>query len=308
MTQSAADPRSSATPHTAASARHVLCARPEGLKRMAYRHWGPTPSGGSSDGVRPAVLCVHGLSRNSHDFDGLAPVLAKAGRSVLAVDVLGRGASDWLADSSGYQVPNYVGDMTALIARAGTDQVDWVGTSMGGLIAMVIAASPLSPIRRLVLNDVGPFVPKAALARIAAYTTAPAPTFASLAEAEAHYREIHADFGPMSDADWAAFARHSTVPLNDGSGRWRRHQDPAIGDPMKGVEAADLDLWMLWDMIRCPVLVLRGARSDLLTTETVAEMQRRGPGCTVHEVPDVGHAPMFTTAEINGVVAAFLAD
>jgi pimeloyl-ACP methyl ester carboxylesterase len=294
---------------TGAVARHVLCARPEGLKRMAYRQWGTPPT--APDPALPPVICVHGLTRNSHDFDGLASLMTEAGgRHVMACDVLGRGGSDWLADSAGYQVPNYVGDMSALIARAGTDHVDWVGTSMGGLIALLIAASPLSPIRRLVLNDVGPFVPKAALARIAGYVTAPAPTFASLDEAEAHYREIHADFGPMTDADWADFTRHSTVPA-DGGGAWRRHQDPAIGDPMTGVEPADLDLWMLWDMIRCPVLVLRGSRSDLLLPETAEEMRTRGPGrsggCTVVEVPDVGHAPMFTTPEINRTVADFLA-
>ncbi|MBB4285395.1 alpha/beta fold hydrolase [Roseospira goensis] len=292
-------------PRDDATRRHVLCARPEGLKRMAYREWGQAHS--APDPALPPVLCVHGLSRNSHDFDRLGATLAEAGgRHVLAPDVLGRGDSDWLADPSGYQVPAYVGDMMALIARAGTDHVDWVGTSMGGLIAMVIAASPLSPIRRLVLNDVGPFVPKAALARIAESATAPDPTFASLADAEAHYRQIHADFGPMTDADWDAFTHHSTVRRAEDGG-WRRHQDPAIGDPMKGVEPADMDLWALWDLIRCPVLVLRGARSDLLLAETAAEMTRRGPPCTVHEVPDVGHAPMFTTAALNRIVADFLA-
>ncbi|KAA5605912.1 alpha/beta hydrolase [Roseospira marina] len=294
------------TKESEAASRHVLCARQEGLKRMAYRRWGVRPK--TPDPALPAVICVHGLTRNSHDFDGLGATLLDAGgRTVMACDVLGRGNSDWLADSSGYQVSHYVGDMSALIARAGTDEVDWVGTSMGGLIALLLAASPLSPIRRLVLNDVGPFVPKAALERITAYTTAPAPTFANLDEAEAHYREVHADFGPMTDADWAAFTRFSTVPLEDGSGRWRRHQDPAIGDPMKGVEATDLDLWVLWDLIRCPVLVLRGARSDLLLPDTVEEMKTRGPGCTVYEVPDAGHAPMFTTPEINHMVADFLA-
>jgi len=290
---------------TGASLRHVLCVRPEGLKRMAYREWGPPVT--NLDPALPPVVCVHGLSRNSHDFDALGTTLAEAGgRHVMACDVLGRGASDWLLDSSGYQVPDYVGDMTALIARAGTEHVDWVGTSMGGLISLMIAASPLSPIRRLVLNDVGPFLPKAALGRIAAYITAPAPVFVSLDDAEAHYREVHSDFGPMTDADWQAFTRHSTVPLEGGTG-WRRHQDPAIGDPMKGAETADLDLWMLWDMIRCPVLVLRGERSDVLLAETVEEMKARGPGCAVHEVSGVGHAPMFTTPEINQVVADFLA-
>ncbi|SDE81732.1 alpha/beta fold hydrolase [Rhodospira trueperi] len=295
----------SETNATAATVRHVLCARPEGLKRMSYCQWGP------GHGGHPAVICVHGLSRNAHDFDHLGAALGEAGRRVLAPDVLGRGDSDWLTDSSGYQLPHYVSDMTPLIARATApldmDQVDWVGTSMGGLIAMLLAASPQSPIRRLVLNDVGPFVPKAALERIAAYATAAEPTFASLEEAEAHYRQIHADFGPMTDADWNDFTRHSTVQRDDGPGGWLPHQDPGIGDPMRGQEVADVDLWPLWDLIQCPVLVLRGARSDLLTAETAAEMTKRGPNCTVHEVPDAGHAPMFTTAEINGVVADFLA-
>ncbi|WP_299438234.1 alpha/beta hydrolase [uncultured Rhodospira sp.] len=283
--------------------RHVLCARPEGLKRMAYRQWGPP------HGDAPAVICVHGLSRNAHDFDHLGAALAEAGRRSLAPDVLGRGESEWLTDSSGYQLPYYIGDMTPLIGRATApkdmDQVDWVGTSMGGLIAMLLAASPVSPIRRLVLNDIGPFIPKAALERIAEYTTAPEPTFASPEEAEAHYREIHADFGPMTDRDWADLTRHSIVQREDGPG-WLRHHDPGIGDPMKGQEQADTDLWGLWGLIRCPVLVLRGVRSDVLTQETAAQMAERHPDCTVHEVPDVGHAPMFTTPEINRLVVDFL--
>lgn len=284
-----------------ATASHVLCARPEGLKRMAYRTW-PTPA---PTAAGPAVICVHGLSRNSHDFDGLGESLAEAGRTTLAPDVLGRGASDWLADPSGYQVPGYVGDMMPLIARTGSEAVDWVGTSMGGLIAMAIAASPLSPIRRLVLNDIGAFVPAQALARIAAYANAPSPVFADLDEAEAHYREIHGDFGPMSNADWRDLTRHSVVPTDDGQG-WRRHQDPAIAAPMLGTEPTDISLWPLWDAIRCPVLVLRGARSDVLTAETAAEMIARGPGCVVHEIPDVGHTPTFTTEAVNRVVIDFL--
>ncbi len=284
----------------------VLCARPEGVKRMSFQSWGRFPDADANAAAAPAVICVHGLTRNSHDFDALGPALADAGRRVLAPDVLGRGDSDRLTDPSGYLVPGYVGDMMPLIARAGSPAVDWVGTSMGGLIAMAIAAGPLSPIRRLVLNDIGPFVPAAALARIAAYATVPAPVFESLEEAETHYREIHADFGPMSDADWADLTRHSTVPTADGAG-WRPHHDPAIGDAMKAAgEPADLDLWAIWDLIHCPVLVLRGARSDVLLPETVAEMARRGPGCRVLEVPDAGHAPMFTSERINQAVIEFL--
>jgi len=287
------------------AAGSVLCARPEGLKRMAYQAWGPVSGLPGSSTSAPAVICVHGLTRNSHDFDGLGAALAKAGRTVLAPDVLGRGASDRLNDPSGYQVPNYVGDMMSLIARAGGETVDWVGTSMGGMIAMAMAAMPGNPIRRLVLNDIGPFVPAAALARIAAYANAQAPTFATLEAAEAHYRDIHADFGPMSDDDWRDLTRHSTVPTDDGSG-WRPHHDPAVGAPLTGIEPTDLDLWALWDLIRCPVLVLRGARSDILLSETTDEMTRRGPDCVVHEVPDVGHAPTFTTQAINRLVIDFL--
>ncbi|MBB4265092.1 alpha/beta fold hydrolase [Roseospira visakhapatnamensis] len=289
--------------------RHVLCARREGLKRMSYRQQGPAHAPQGQEGA-PSIICVHGLTRNAHDFDALGAALAATGRRVLAADVLGRGASDWLADPMGYAVPGYVGDMMGLIGRATSsprqDQVDWVGTSMGGLIGLVLAASPISPIRRLVLNDVGPFLPQAALERIAAYVTAEAPVFDSLEAAEAHYREIHADFGPMTDDDWTALTRHSTVRTEDGAG-WRPHQDPAIGAPAAAMPAHDMDLWDVWDQIACPVLVVRGARSDLLTPDVAEEMGRRGPGCTVHTVTGAGHAPTFTTPEINRVVVDFLA-
>lgn len=289
---------------TAITVRHILCARREGLKRMSYRQQGP------GHGGAPPVICVHGLTRNARDFDGLGAALAGTGRRVMAVDVLGRGESDWLAEPAGYVVPGYVGDMMAVIGRATApldqDQVDWVGTSMGGLIGLVLAASPISPIRRLVLNDVGPFLPQAALERIATYVTAAVPVFPSVAAAEAHYREIHADFGPMSDADWAALANDSVVPTEDGQG-WRPHQDPAIGVPMTVMPPVDMDLWAQWDQVACPVLVMRGERSDLLAEETVAEMVRRKPDCQVHTVAGAGHAPTFTTPALNKVVVDFLA-
>jgi len=286
--------------------RHLLCARPEGLKRLSYRQQGP------GHGGLPSVICVHGLTRNASDFDDLGAVLASTGRRVMAPDVLGRGDSDWLADPMGYAVPGYVGDMMGLIARAtaplGQDGVDWVGTSMGGLIGLTLAASPISPIRRLVLNDVGPFIPKAALEHIATYVTgAPSPVFASLTEAETHYRAVHAEFGPMTDADWAKLTRESVVPVEEGTG-WRPHQDPAIGVAVQAVPPDDVDLWTLWDQIACPVLVLRGERSTLLLPETAEEMTRRGPDCRVHTVHGAGHAPAFTTADLIQVVADFLAE
>jgi pimeloyl-ACP methyl ester carboxylesterase len=201
--------------------------------------------------------------------------------------VVGRGRSDWLADGADYAYPQYFADMTALIARLGVDSVDWIGTSMGGLIGMMLAAQPGSPIRRLVVNDVGPFLPWAALERIATYV-GQVPHFPDVATAETHLRAVHAPFGPLTDAQWRHLTVHGIRPAAEGG--WRPHYDPKIGDNVRLV-TGPIDLWPTWDRIGCPVLALRGAESDLLPKETAAEMTRRGPRTELVEFPQVGHAP-----------------
>jgi len=252
-----------------------------GFHRLAYVEWGAA----SHDRT---ALCVHGLTRSGRDFDALAGVLARDGLRVACPDVVGRGRSDRLADPAGYGYPQYLADMNALIARLDAPQVDWIGTSMGGLIGMMLAAQPNTPLRRLVINDVGPFIPKAALARIGEYVGRD-PRFADLAAAEAYLREIHAPFGALTDQQWRHLTEHSVAAAEGGG--YRLGYDPAIAAPFRDAEPEDVDLWALWDLIAIPVLVLRGAESDLLPAETAAEMAARGPRAEVAEIRGCGHAP-----------------
>ncbi len=252
-----------------------------GFHRLTYVEWG-------GPGHDRTAVCVHGLTRSGRDFDALAGALAQEGLRVTCPDVVGRGRSDRLADPAGYGYPQYLADMNALIARLDTPQVDWVGTSMGGLIGMMLAAQPNTPLRRLVINDVGPFIPKASLARIGEYVGRD-PRFADLAAAEAYLREIHAPFGALGDQQWRHLTEHSVTAAEGGG--YRLAYDPAIAAPFRDAEPEDVDLWALWDLIAIPVLVLRGATSDLLLAETAAEMAARGPRAEVAEIPGCGHAP-----------------
>ena len=265
-----------------------------GFHRVAYVEWGRR--------ANPRVLvCVHGLTRNARDFDRLAAALAGEWR-VVCPDVVGRGDSDWLGDSSGYGYPQYCADMAALVAHLGVAEVDWLGTSMGGLIGMMLAARPGTPIRRLVLNDVGPFVPRAALERLRDYV-GDDPRFGSMAEVEGYFRRVLAPFGPLSDEDWRHVARHG-ASLADGA--YRLRYDPAIGVPLKVPVIRDVDLWALWDQVACPTLVLRGERSDLLLPETAREMKARGPRAELVEVPGAGHAPALMAGEQIAAVRDWL--
>lgn len=258
----------------------ISCLGRDGFHRMAYVAWGNGEAASN-------VICVHGLTRNGRDFDALAAKLSERSR-VVCPDVVGRGKSDWLADPTQYQTPQYVADMAALVARMDVGWVDWVGTSMGGLIGMALAAQPGSPVRRLVLNDVGPFIPKAALERIAAYC-GKAPPFADGDALEAYLRDVHGSFGPLTDEQWQHLARHGGRAVEEGVAL---AYDPGIAVPFNAVQPiADVDLWALWDAIHCPVLVLRGETSDLLSPETAAEMAARGPKATVIEIAGCGHAP-----------------
>lgn len=262
--------------------KSILGLGPSGFHRVAYTQWGDEPAGG-------VCICVHGLTRNGRDYDLFADVLQRD-RRVICPDVVGRGRSDWLADPAQYDFPQYANDMAVLIARTGSVSVDWVGTSMGGIIGMALAAQANSPIARLVLVDVGPFIPKASIERIAGYIGNDE-RFPDVAAAESYFRTVAAPFGPLTDAHWRHIAEHGT--RDDGAGALRLHYDPKIAVRFRDGAAVDVDLWSLWDAIRCPVLVVRGAHSDLLLKETADVMTRRGPKATVIEVADTGHAPML---------------
>ncbi|SMH60004.1 alpha/beta fold hydrolase [Azospirillum agricola] len=283
------------------SERSFLGLSAAGFHRVAYTQWG-------RDDAARTVVCVHGLTRNGRDFDHLALALADR-RRVACPDVVGRGRSGWLPVPSLYGYPQYCADMAGLIARLGVEEVDWVGTSMGGLIGMTLAAQPNSPIRRLVINDVGPFIAKAGLQRIADYVGKD-PVFEDLPAVESYLRFVLMGFGRLSDACWRHMAEHSARRRPDG--RYGLAYDPGIAEAFKNQPMNDVDLWALWDRIQCPVLVLRGADSDLLTAGTAEEMTRRGPGAgpgvRVVEFAHTGHAPALMSEDQIAVVRDFLLD
>jgi pimeloyl-ACP methyl ester carboxylesterase len=272
----------------------IQCLGPHGFHRMHYTEWG--------DADNPRVLvCVHGLTRSGRDFDEFAAAMAKDYR-VLCPDVAGRGKSGWLTHKEDYGYPLYCSDMAALIARSGARTVDWVGTSMGGIIGMVMAAQPNNPIRRFVINDVGPLLPKTALGRLKNYVGKD-PRFASLDEAEMYVRMVSEPFGALTDPQWRHLTETSVRTHDDGS--IGLVYDPAIALAFAG-PGVDVALWMYWDLIRCPTLALRGADSDLLLHETAQEMTRRGPRAKLIEFPNVGHAPMLMCSDQVEVVREFL--
>jgi pimeloyl-ACP methyl ester carboxylesterase len=250
--------------------------------RIFYTDWG------DPDSDRVAV-CVHGLSRQGRDFDFLAGSLVSQGYRVVCPDLAGRGRSGWLAQVDDYALPQYSVDLTVLLACLGVDQVDWVGTSLGGMLGMVLASLPDSPIRRLVINDIGPFVPRAALRRIGEYLHAAPVDFSDLESAERYFREILAPFGRLADEQWEHITAHSIIATPEG--RYRLRYDRSIAEAFRPGRVYDVDLWSYWDAVTCPVLVLRGESSDLLLSETAVEMTRRGPRAEVVEIAGCGHCP-----------------
>jgi pimeloyl-ACP methyl ester carboxylesterase len=263
---------------------------------MAYLEWGDPEN-------ERVLVCVHGLTRCARDFDALAAALSGHYR-VVCPDVAGRGDSEWLADPMHYQLAQYVGDMVTLIARLDVEGVHWLGTSMGGLIGMALAAQPGTPVRKLVINDAGPVIAKASLERIAAYVGL-APVFPDAAAAEKYFRVVHATFGPHTDAEWRFLAE--VALRKSAGGGLRLHYDPRIAEPFRAsMPDKDMELWPLWDAIRCPTLVLRGAQSDLLTRDTCDQLARRGPEARVVEIPGVGHAPTLMHADQIDILREYL--
>jgi len=297
---------------------------PHGFHQVAYTDWG-------SPANPHVVLCAHGLTRNGRDFDDLARALQSQCR-VVCMDVIGRGSSDWLDHKEDYTFRQYQIDAAALIARvtdshgrsvlprwvrsAAADvdsRVDWVGTSMGGLIGMLVAGQPHAPIRRLVLNDVGPFIPWGALIRLKGYLGSQT-RYASLDDVERALRDACSQWGPITDKQWHHLAEHSAQRLEDGS--WQMACDPAVGvatawgwNPDAKVgnrNLMGLELWTVWESIRCPTLVLRGADSEVLQPDTVARMRKSGPPTEVVELPGIGHAPSLMREDQIEIVREFL--
>ena len=275
----------------------MLCASPKGLHRMAYVEWGDARN-------RDVLLCLHGLTRSGRDFDELARALCGRYR-VVCPDLAGRGESDKLADPALYGIPQYLADMVTLVARLDCEALDWVGTSLGGLVGMALAAQPGNPVKKLVLNDAGAVITRASLQRIGAHVgvVSKLPT---LEKAEEHVRTVSAPFGPHSDAEWRTLTERWVRQLPDGS--YRPHYDPRIALAFRSSmpEQGDIELWPIYDAIRCPTLVLRGAQSDLLSRETTAAMARRGPKARVVEIAGVGHAPTLMHDDQIAIVRDFL--
>jgi pimeloyl-ACP methyl ester carboxylesterase len=271
-------------------AREILYLLAGAFHRLAFTAWGDTHA--------QPVVCVHGLTRNGRDFDALAEALA-GDFYVICPDLPGRGKSAWLDDAALYQPGSYVVALAHLLAFIDRP-VHWVGTSLGGICGMIAAAAAGNPIRRMVLNDIGPFIPAAAIARIGTYVGA-SPVFEDVDAAERYFRHVHAAFGALSDAQWRGLAEHSVRALPAGG--LRLHYDPAIASAFGGAAPQDADMWALWEAIDTPMLVLRGADSDLLLPETLARMAAKA---ATHSVAGCGHAPALMDAATIGVVRRFL--
>jgi len=329
---------------TQPSLNYVFCPHAAGGHRMAYWQWGRS-------GSAHVVLCVHGLTRQGRDFDVLAQALCEqadllasvpGGIRVICPDVVGRGESDWLKDPLGYQLLAYAADMLALLnqlqAEAPIKTLDWVGTSMGGLIGMLVCAQPVLnaaqpaareqaplldgeavalslpvPVRKLVLNDVGPALQAKAIARIGAYI-GKAGHFNTLQEAADAMWEICQSFGPHTPEQWRALVRPMLKPVSPGTDSpMRLHYDPAIALPFKAAtqdaaQQGEAMLWSLYDQITAQTLLLRGAQSDLLSPETAQAMTQRGPHAQLIEFEGVGHAPTLIAPDQVAAVARFLLD
>ena len=285
---------------------------------MAYWQWGNPHSA-------HVIVCVHGLSRQGRDFDVLASALCEragplpGGIRVVCPDVVGRGESDWLTDPTGYQVPTYAADMLALLAQLHAQSpvttLDWVGTSMGGLIGLVVCGQPglplPAPVRKLVLNDVGPTIEWPALVRIATYL-GKAGQFGSLQEAADAMWMISSGFGPHTPEQWLALSQPMVRPVSSLPGSLLRlHYDPALAVAFKeATQASTLQgqavLWQLYDNITAQTLLLRGQHSDLLTVITARAMTERGPQARLVEFAGVGHAPTLVVQDQVDTVVRFL--
>lgn len=265
------------------------------VHRLAYVAWG-------SHENPDLLFCAHGLTRTGRDFDYVAAALEDR-YQIVCPDVLGRGASDWSDDSADYNNLQYVADALVVFARTGGESMDWLGTSMGGLMGMILASLPGTPVKRLILNDIGPVVPKAALERIGEYVGGD-PRFDDIDAAEQYYRTVHAPFGKLSDEQWRHLTRHSVRRADDGG--YALGYDPKIAEAFKALPDQDIEMWDIWDRIEAPVLVLRGVESDLLLPGVAEAMTKRGPKAELIEFPDCGHAPALMDPAQIAVVRDWL--
>ncbi|MYD76497.1 MAG: alpha/beta hydrolase [Gammaproteobacteria bacterium] len=249
------------------------------------------------------VVCAHGLTRNGRDFDFLAKRLAKSCR-VICPDYPGRGQSPNLTDPQYYAIEQYAKDSQAMVSTLKYEQLDWVGTSMGGLIGMTLVASLTNPITKMILNDVGAFIPRQSMIDLADDLSIH-PHFESMEEAYDYFREAYAGFGRLDDHHYIHMAEHGVWPSPDGPG-YVLARDPAIIDQFAALPSADIDLWWIWEMIKIPVLIIRGEESGLLLPETVRKMQELHSGAAAVEFSACGHAPSLMVDDQIEAVAHWL--
>lgn len=275
--------------------KSLLSINPLGFHKIAYTEWGNVPT-------NKTILCMHGLTRNGRDFDYLAENLNGSYR-VVCPDLAGRGASDKLHNHHFYNQVQYATDLTALIARLDVQSLIWVGTSLGGALGMYLAAQPNTPIKALVLNDIGPLISKIGLTRISKYAKQDH-TFVSLDDAEKFFRNIYNTTEQITDEQWRHLTECSVTKLNNG--QYTLAYDPEVATAIHKWWIPDINLWSLWSKIKCPVLVIRGEKSDILLRETTDQMKLIWPKTTVFEIPDCGHAPMLMTKDQLEIIQNWL--
>ena len=266
----------------------------EQFHEVSYAEWG-------SSGDLGPVVCVHGLTRQGRDFDFLAMKLAARRYKVLCPDVVGRGHSGHLVNPLDYDLQQYVLDMTVLIASLRAEQVDWIGSSLGGMIGILMAGLSNSPIGRLVVNDIGPELPLKAVLRIGKYVRDAPDSFPTAEAAQVYFRNILSPFGKLEDWQWRHLSDHSIRP--NGQGGYRLHYDRRLTLGFQYPSIHSRKLWTAWERIKCPILILRGADSDLLLPQTASEMIKRNSRATIVEIPGCGHAPpLLEVAQIDVIV------
>ena len=292
---------------------YVLGLSREGFHRIFYTEWG-TPSNHNP------LICLHGATRHSRDFDLLANYLSRGShRHIFCPDLVGRGESDWLKNPANYSYEQYLADMNVLISRTGQQAVDWLGTSLGGIIGMVLAAQVQSPIKRLILNDIGPQIPANAMRRLANYVGLE-PSFNDLEEAILYYKKIFTHIGQLDEATWNRLVSH-TIKKTSG-GKYMAKMDQRIKMPFSkkamlwnllrhptqllSENPFDLYLWEMWRKVNCPVLVIYGEKSDVLTPFIMEKMKHLKPETTFFEVKKTGHAPLLESDIEMEMIAKWL--
>ncbi len=274
------------------------CQSPQAIHQTAVWEW---PYVGPPSDQPPVLFCAHGLTRNGRDFDLVAQRMSKRYR-VLAIDFVGRGRSGWLANSAGYVVGQYVADSVSVFTQLGISSVNWLGTSMGGIVGMVLAAMPNTPIHTLILNDIGPELDPVGLQRLTSFSGR-APQLTGYEQAKQIVIGNSATFGEHSPQHWELFVKHYVV---NRDGQWVFNYDPGIATGTQESQSAPVNLWPYYDQIKARTLVIRGALSDLLAADIAAQMTQRGPKAKHIDVPGVGHAPTLLPAAQIDLVDQFL--